>query len=80
MKTPTIEPITPKERAEILYNKYSKEYNRAVCMGKMQQTEHWKEVTKELAKLYNKEVCKYCHQLNGVHKTSCATLKIQVNL
>ena len=54
MITPTIEPITPKERAEILYNKYSKEYNRAVCMGKMQQTEHWKEVTKELAKLYNK--------------------------
>ena len=24
--------------------------------------------------------CKYCNQLNGVHKTSCATLKIQVNL
>jgi len=24
--------------------------------------------------------CKYCHQLNGVHKTSCATMKIQINL
>jgi len=24
--------------------------------------------------------CKYCHQINGVHKTSCPTLKIQVNL
>lgn len=24
--------------------------------------------------------CKYCHQLNGIHKMSCATLKIQVNL
>ncbi len=44
--------MTPKERAEILFNKYSKEYNSAVCMGTMQQTEHWKEVTKELAKLY----------------------------
>jgi hypothetical protein len=48
----TIDPITTKERAEILYNKYSKEYNRSVCMGDMQQTEHWKEVAMELAKLY----------------------------
>jgi len=24
--------------------------------------------------------CKYCKQLNGVHKLSCETLKIQVNL
>jgi len=44
--------ITPKERAEILYNKYSKEYNRIVCSGKMQQTEHWKQVAIELGKLY----------------------------
>lgn len=48
----TIEQITPYERAVILFNKYSREYNRIVCSGKMQQTEHWKEVTKELAKLY----------------------------
>ena len=44
--------ITPKERAEILYNKYSIEYNRIVCSGAMQQNEHWKEVAIELAKLY----------------------------
>lgn len=24
--------------------------------------------------------CKYCHQKDGNHKMSCATLKIQVNL
>ena len=52
MVTPTIEPITPKERAVILYNKYTKEYNRIVCSGAMQQNEHWKEVAIELAKLY----------------------------
>jgi hypothetical protein len=28
----------------------------------------------------NKLGCKYCKQLNGIHKLSCATLKIQVNL
>jgi hypothetical protein len=44
--------MTTKERAEILYNKYSKDYNRSLCTGAMQQTEHWKEVTKELSKLY----------------------------
>jgi len=26
------------------------------------------------------EQCKYCHQLNGNHKMSCPTMKIQVNL
>lgn len=80
MTKETIQPLTPKERAEILYNKYSREYNRIVCSGKMQQTEHWREVTKELAKLYNKEVCEYCNQDNGKHKISCPTLKIQVNI
>jgi hypothetical protein len=25
-------------------------------------------------------VCKYCHQSNGVHKTSCATMKKQIML
>jgi hypothetical protein len=24
--------------------------------------------------------CKYCHQKNGVHKISCPTKKIQINL
>jgi len=47
--------MTPEERAIILYNKYSKDYNRMVVMGKMQQDEHWKEVTKELTKLYKNE-------------------------
>jgi len=54
MITQTIEQITPYERAVILYNKYTKEYNRFVCMGDMYQTEHWKEVTRELTKLYKK--------------------------
>jgi hypothetical protein len=44
--------ISAKERAEILYDKYSIEYNRALVSGSMQQTEHWKEVAKELTKLY----------------------------
>ena len=29
---------------------------------------------------WNNGACKYCNQLNGVHKLSCATLKIQINL
>lgn len=44
--------MTAKERAQILYDKYSIEYNRALVSGSIQQTEHWKEVTKELTKLY----------------------------
>jgi len=44
--------MTAKERAKILYDKYSIEYNRALVSGTMQQTEHWKEVSKELSKLY----------------------------
>ena len=44
--------MTAKERAQILYDKYSIEYNRALVSGSMQQTEHWKEVSKELSKLY----------------------------
>lgn len=44
--------MTAKERAQILYDKYSIEYNRALVSGDMQQSEHWKEVAKELSKLY----------------------------
>jgi hypothetical protein len=44
--------ISAKERAEILYDKYSIEYNRALVSGSMQQSEHWKEVAQELSKLY----------------------------
>ncbi len=44
--------MTAKERAKILFDKYPIEYNRTLVSGTMQQTEHWKEVTKELTKLY----------------------------
>jgi hypothetical protein len=44
--------ISAKERAKILYDKYSIEYNRQLVSGDMQQSEHWKEVAKELSKLY----------------------------
>ena len=44
--------MTTKERAKILFEKYSIEYNRLLVSGNMQQTEHWKEVAKELTKLY----------------------------
>ena len=44
--------MTPKERAQILFDKYSIEYNRALVSGSMQQSEHWKEVAIELSKLY----------------------------
>ena len=44
--------MTAKERAILLHRKYSKDYNRSVVMGKEYQSEHWKEVCIELAKLY----------------------------
>ena len=44
--------ISAKERAKILYDKYSIEYNRALVSGSMQQSEHWKEVAQELSKIY----------------------------
>ena len=44
--------ISAKERAQILFDKYSIEYNRALVSGSMQQSEHWKEVAQELSKLY----------------------------
>ena len=44
--------ISAKERAQILFDKYSIEYNRALVAGNAQQSEHWKEVSKELSKLY----------------------------
>ena len=50
-----MEVIASKERAQILYNKYSIEYNRSLCTGEMQQTEYWKEVSRELSKLYKKK-------------------------
>ena len=51
--------MTAKERALILYKKHTKEYNRIVVMGKLQNLpenrEHWKQVTDILTKLYNNE-------------------------
>jgi hypothetical protein len=45
--------MTPKERANILYNKYSKEYNRFVVSGYIKQGyDEWKEIAIELGKLY----------------------------
>ncbi len=44
--------MNAKERAKILFDKYSIEYNRTLVSGTMQQTEHWKEVSQELSKLY----------------------------
>jgi len=47
--------MTAKERAKILFDKYSIEYNRTLVLGNEQQSEHWKEVSKELSKLYKKK-------------------------
>jgi hypothetical protein len=45
--------MTPQYRANILYNKYSKEYNRFVVSGYIKQGRtDWKEIAIELAKLY----------------------------
>jgi len=45
--------MTPKERANILYNNYSKEYNRFVVSGYIKQGyDEWKEIAIELGKLY----------------------------
>jgi hypothetical protein len=46
--------MTAKERAKILFDKYSIEYNRTLISGNMQQSGHWKEVAKELSKLYKR--------------------------
>jgi hypothetical protein len=45
--------MTPKERANILYNKYSKEYNRFVVAGYIKQgLDDWKQIAIELGRLY----------------------------
>ena len=47
--------MTTKERANILFNKYSREYNRFVVDGYIKQGyEEWKEIAIELGKLYKK--------------------------
>ena len=48
--------MTPKYRANILFNKYSKKYNRFVVAGYIKQGyEEWKEIAIELGKLYKKK-------------------------
>ena len=45
--------MTPGQRAYILYNKYTKAYNRFVVAGYIKQGRtDWKEIAIELAKLY----------------------------
>jgi hypothetical protein len=45
--------MTPKYRANILYNKYSKQYNRFVVSGYIKQgLDEWKQIAIELCKLY----------------------------
>jgi hypothetical protein len=48
--------MTPQERAEILYEKYSKEYLISVVKSykTQEEKEHWIEVANELNKLYKK--------------------------
>jgi hypothetical protein len=49
--------ITPQERAEILYSKYSKEYLISVVKKykTQEEKEHWILVANELNKLYKNE-------------------------
>jgi hypothetical protein len=49
--------MTPKERAELLWNKYSKEYLISVVKKykTQEEKEHWIEVANELNKLYKNE-------------------------
>lgn len=48
--------MTATERALILYNKNTKEYNRSIVKGKLQNMpenkKHWQEITEILTKLY----------------------------
>jgi hypothetical protein len=45
--------MTPEYRAKILFNKYSKEYNRFVVSGYIKQgLDEWKQIAIELGKLY----------------------------
>jgi hypothetical protein len=45
--------MTNKERAELLYHKYTKEYNRFVVSGYIKQGyPEWIEIGKELKQLY----------------------------
>jgi hypothetical protein len=51
--------MSPTERALILYQKNTKEYNRSIVKGKLQNLpenkKHWQAVTEILTKLYKYE-------------------------
>jgi hypothetical protein len=48
--------MTPEQRALILFNKYSRDYNRFVVNGYIKQGyDEWKEIAVELGKLYKNE-------------------------
>lgn len=48
--------MTPQYRANILFNKYSKEYNRFIVIGYIKQGyDEWKQIAIELGKLYKNE-------------------------
>lgn len=45
--------MTPKQRALILFNKYSRDYNKFIVSGYIKQGfNEWKEIAIELGKLY----------------------------
>ena len=45
--------MTPQYRANILFNKYTKDYNRFIVSGYIKQGfDEWKEIAVELGKLY----------------------------
>ena len=48
--------MTPEQRALLLFNKYSRDYNRFVVNGYIKQGyDEWKEIAVELGKLYKNE-------------------------
>jgi hypothetical protein len=63
--------MTHKERATILFNKYSKEYNRFTVAGYIkQEIEGWKEISIELGMLYQaRERAKNYMKLKSGYKT-----------
>jgi hypothetical protein len=48
--------LTPEQRALLLFNKYSRNYNRFIVYGYIKQGyDEWKEIAIELGKLYKNE-------------------------
>jgi hypothetical protein len=48
--------LTPEQRALLLFNKYSRDYNKFIVAGYIKQGfDEWKEIAVELGKLYKNE-------------------------